>query len=503
MPTIVDWLREILFGKKKVKIRKKARKGKRKVRLKAAKRKLKRRYRLVRVRRRRKPTKHKIRRIAKRYRVSPKSLHGIYNKLSKIESKIPTRPTEISEVEKLRERIRELEKTAERGNINIVPEVMDFITETKERLHELALMSQEEVDPVAEIEGKIEELKKEKKQIAEAKDIVMKKYYKREIDETSLKKIMDEYEKRIIEIDVKIKHLKIELKKFRQKKVKEKIVKGPAPKIPKPIKLKKAERGRVKVMKQVVPKITKPFTMLRPVEIPHEKEKIIPVEKMPTEILKEVIVADIMTKNPVVVRVSDPLSYVVRLFSEKRISGAPVVRDDNFVGIVSESDIVKVIGIKDLLSVDSLGLKRLGEIKVSEVMHRDPIFVYEYTKLSDAADLMNKHDITRLPVLNEKREIVGIVARSDIIRGVSKELLLRILKKRPEEERIRLKVETDIDEVLKIVERKGSINVDEIQQKLLIPEEKIEEWGKILERHDLVEVFYPPIGKPELRKKLK
>jgi CBS domain-containing protein len=217
--------------------------------------------------------------------------------------------------------------------------------------------------------------------------------------------------------------------------------------------------------------------------------------------MKEVIVADIMTKNPIVVDTNDTLSYVMRLFADKNISGVPVVREENFVGVVSESDIIKLIGKKESPEERALGIKRLTVVKVSDVMHRSPVFVYEYTKLSDAADLMNKHDITRLIVLDDKKKIVGIVARSDIIRGVAKELLYRILKKK-EDEKVR-KIDTDIDEVLNIVERKGSIDIDEIKKKLMLPEDKIEEWGKILESHGLLELFYPAVGKPKLRKKIK
>jgi len=146
----------------------------------------------------------------------------------------------------------------------------------------------------------------------------------------------------------------------------------------------------------------------------------------------------------------------------------------------------------------------LGEIKVKEAMHKSPVVVYRHTKLSEALDLMNKYDIMRLPVLDERRDLVGIVTRSDVIRGISKELFFRVLKARPEEiEKLRLKIETDIDEILKIVERRGSISIGEIKKKLMLPEDKIEEWGKILEKHNLIELFYPPIGKLELRKKVK
>jgi len=272
-------------------------------------------------------------------------------------------------------------------------------------------------------------------------------------------------------------------------------------------KTRKPKKLRIKKIKRKLPKAKslkprKPQKILKIIAPKEQPKKKYIATKVPKEIVKEVIVADVMTKNPIVVHESDPLSYVVRLFSEKNFSGAPVIHNDNFVGMISESDIVKLVGVKDLLSLNTVGLKKLAELKVGEIMHRDPVFVYEYTKLSDAIDMMNNNNINKLPVLNEKRDIVGIIARRDVIRGISRELLFRVLKRKPEE-RIRLKVETDIDEILKAVERKGSIGVDEIQQKLVIPEDKVEEWGKVLEKHNLLEVFYPPFGKPEFRKKLK
>ncbi len=229
------------------------------------------------------------------------------------------------------------------------------------------------------------------------------------------------------------------------------------------------------------------------------KKKV--AQKIPKEAPKEVIAADVMSTNVRTVRPDDTLNYVVRLFADKKISGAPVIKGSNLVGIIGESDIVKFVGSKELLSTGSSGLKFLSEIKVEEVMHKNPVFVYEYTKLSEAADVMNKFDITRLPVLNERRDLVGIITRSDMMRGISKELLFKLLEKH-EVERV-LKVETDIDEILQVVERKGSIGMAEMKKKLMLPEDKIEEWGKILERHDLIELFYPPIGKPEFRKKIK
>jgi len=324
---------------------------------------------------------------------------------------------------------------------------------------------------------------------------------------------------------VKKRHLRVRVRRVRHIKKLRRYRKKPVKKLEKIYKIKKREikRRRIKIEKirkmLKVPrrkiKLVKVRKIIRKVRLPkfprpkifrpRKRIKIgikkVPTKKIPKEIIKEVIAADIMTKNVYAVKPNDTLSYVVRLFADKKISGAPVVKGNNLVGMISESDIVKFVGTKELLARGSVGLKTLSEIKAEEAMHTNPVFVYEYTKLSEAADLMNKFDITRLPVLNERRELVGILTRSDMMRGISKELLFKLLERR-EIERI-LKVETDIDEILQIVERKGSIGIGEIKKRLMLPEDKIEEWGKILEKHNLIEMFYPPIGKPEFRKKIK
>jgi len=221
-------------------------------------------------------------------------------------------------------------------------------------------------------------------------------------------------------------------------------------------------------------------------------------EKAEKQVVRESTVEEIMTRNVVKVRPDDNLSYVVQLLSEKNFSGLPVVEGNKFVGVISESDIIKIIGSKSILELDTLGLKKLKYIKVSEAMSKSPIAIYEKAKVSKAADLMNKYDISRLPVINERGELVGIVTKKDIIKGLSKDFLIRVIK---EPEKQLEFVETYLDEILKIVEREGSISVEEIRKRMDIPESKIEEWGKILEKHNLIEIVYPPIGKPIFKKK--
>ena len=222
-----------------------------------------------------------------------------------------------------------------------------------------------------------------------------------------------------------------------------------------------------------------------------------------SEMIKQLIVADVMSTDPITIKPTDKVSYVVRLFSTKKISGAPVVVDHNIVGIVTKSDIIKVIGVKDIFELDSKGIKELEDHKISDVMRKKVHYVKRYTKISEAADIMNKNDINLLPVIDDKKRIIGIVSRGDIVRVVSKELLTKMLQERRKVGKGIVKIETDIDSLLDLIEKEGSINMFDAHERLQVSEEHVEEWAKILEKEELIEIFYPAFGSPVLRKKLK
>lgn len=62
-------------------------------------------------------------------------------------------------------------------------------------------------------------------------------------------------------------------------------------------------------------------------------------------------------------------------------------------------------------------------------------------------------------------------------------------------------LETEIDELYQLVRKEEKIPVAEAAEKFNVPQEKIEEWGKILEEHHLLDLHYPAFGHPTLRMK--
>ena len=66
-------------------------------------------------------------------------------------------------------------------------------------------------------------------------------------------------------------------------------------------------------------------------------------------------------------------------------------------------------------------LKKYLGTKVEDVMTTDIKTVMADTPVSEAANLMIRHNINRLPVMGDKDKMVGIVTRADIVRSMIKE----------------------------------------------------------------------------------
>jgi CBS domain-containing protein len=151
------------------------------------------------------------------------------------------------------------------------------------------------------------------------------------------------------------------------------------------------------------------------------------------------LIKDVMTPNPITVSVHAKVREAAGLLRKNRIGGLPVMDDDSLVGIVTESDIISLLNTGDLsedlwlpspLEIIEVpireyinwektkkALSNIGDSEVSEVMSSEVIAIGEDADVEEAAAVMLREGIARLPVLKGGR-LVGIVTRADIVRGI-------------------------------------------------------------------------------------
>jgi CBS-domain-containing membrane protein len=110
-----------------------------------------------------------------------------------------------------------------------------------------------------------------------------------------------------------------------------------------------------------------------------------------------------------------------RLFAADDFDAYPVVRDDTLVGMVSKLDALKVFAFAtdQILPhfADGMGTT------VDEIMTTDVVTVDPDTNLQRVLQLMVKHCVKSLPVIDQWRNIVGIIAREDIMRAMERWVL--------------------------------------------------------------------------------
>ncbi|RXH18337.1 CBS domain-containing protein [Bradyrhizobium guangzhouense] len=139
----------------------------------------------------------------------------------------------------------------------------------------------------------------------------------------------------------------------------------------------------------------------------------------------------VMTRDVVAVTPHTTIEEAAKIMLQMHISGLPVIDDaGNLVGIVSESDFLRrsEIGtgrkhaawLKFFMGPGRAAAEFVHERgrKVEDVMTRQVVSAQEETSLADLVDLMEKHDIKRIPVMRGKATI-GIVTRSNLLQAMA------------------------------------------------------------------------------------
>ena len=117
---------------------------------------------------------------------------------------------------------------------------------------------------------------------------------------------------------------------------------------------------------------------------------------------------DIMTKNPRTVTPETDVREAAQIMKSENVGVVPVVESagsKKLVGLLTDRDIaVRVVA------------EGKSSARVQEIMSGSPRTVKADTSVDDVMDLMGKEQVRRVPVVDDRGDLVGIVAQADVVR---------------------------------------------------------------------------------------
>ncbi len=151
-------------------------------------------------------------------------------------------------------------------------------------------------------------------------------------------------------------------------------------------------------------------------------------------------IQEAMSSDPITCRVSDTISSVAGIMRKSRVGGIPVMDGSKIAGMVTETDILRLLmtkgpsddlwlpsplefielPIRELISWEHTreALTDIGSRPISEIMSQPVITIGPDEDVEDAARLMLDKKINRLCVVRNG-SLIGIVTRQDIVWGVA------------------------------------------------------------------------------------
>lgn len=146
-------------------------------------------------------------------------------------------------------------------------------------------------------------------------------------------------------------------------------------------------------------------------------------------------IRDICTHNVIVSHEDTPVDEVAHLMRSTHVGTVVVVRNSTLhrepVGIISDRDLV--------IEVMAAGVDpRL--ITARDIMTRNPVVVHDQDGICPTMERMRKHGIRRVPVVNDRGSLVGLLSMDDMVEFLAHELnsIAVLIHEQPlEEQRLR------------------------------------------------------------------
>lgn len=120
-------------------------------------------------------------------------------------------------------------------------------------------------------------------------------------------------------------------------------------------------------------------------------------------------ISEVMTRD---VRIASPdlsLAEAARIMAECDAGALPVGDEDRLVGVITDRD----------MAIRAIAQDRPPDTPVGEIMSKEVLYCFEDEDVEHVSENMGNVKVRRLPVLNRRKRLVGIVSIGDLARSIA------------------------------------------------------------------------------------
>jgi acetoin utilization protein AcuB len=113
---------------------------------------------------------------------------------------------------------------------------------------------------------------------------------------------------------------------------------------------------------------------------------------------------ELINNNIPRLKLQDTVSKALQLINDFRVTHLPVVADDKYLGLISEEDLLDA-------EEEKMPIELMQENFITAAVHDNEHFL-------NAVTYCNQHDTTVVPVINEEKELQGVITSSDLLKSL-------------------------------------------------------------------------------------
>ena len=210
-------------------------------------------------------------------------------------------------------------------------------------------------------------------------------------------------------------------------------------------------------------------------------------------------VSDLMKKEFSYLQTEETLASAARKMAQDGISEVPVMQGWKYAGIIRLADISGAAVKGGMFQKPSLDdPKKVQGQKIMKYVRNRGAWLKPGFDLASVLLYIRRNNAEVVPIVDSQTRLVGVIYASEICREISKMLMdaARGTKDMPSVQQgpERKGSQTPIDQLVRLVEKKGSVKVSEAAKVCGLSNSEIQDYAKSLEKSNLIRIEYGIIG---------